>query len=132
MMENIFIEATPDTPAVKFEITGRLILEGRSLTENVALFYNPLIEWVRELNVESVTVDINLDYMNSGSSNQLLSILKVLDTNSKIGKLIVNWHYDADDEDTLETGQIYEELLSNASFRYYEFSESTSLLEPAT
>ena len=117
-MENIFIEATDDTPAVRFVSTGRLTIEGRSLPENTSAFYGPLLKWVSLLDVESVVMDINLDYINSSSSNQILRILKILDSNDNIKKLIINWYYDNDDDDTLELGKVYEELLKKASFRY--------------
>jgi len=109
---------------VKFITDGRLLIEGRSLPENVNKFYLPLIDWVGKLNVEVVRMDINLEYLNSASSKKLLEILKVLDANNNIKEIIVNWHYEADDEDALESGQIFEELLRRAEFRYHEYSEA--------
>ncbi len=103
---------------------GRLLLEGRSLPENVTKFYNPLVEWVAMLKVEVVKIDINLEYLNSASSKKLLELLKVLDANNNIKELIMNWHYESDDEDALESGQIFEELLRKAEFRYHEYSEA--------
>jgi len=99
-------------------------MEGRSLPENVMKFYTPLIEWVGLLKAEVVKIDLNLEYLNSASSKKLLEVLKVLDANSSIKDLIVNWHYESDDEDTLENGQIYEDLLIKAVFRYHEYSEA--------
>jgi len=62
---------------------------------------------------------IKLEYMNSSSSNQLLMILRNLDENCNINKLIINWFYEEDDDDALESGQIYEELLQKALFKYH-------------
>jgi hypothetical protein len=123
-MTSINLEPTTSTPAVKFGTDGRLLLEGRSLPENVTKFYNPLVEWVAMLKVEVVKIDINLEYLNSASSKKLLELLKVLDANNNIKELIVNWHYESDDEDALESGQIFEELLRKAEFRYHEYSEA--------
>ena len=123
-MKNINLEPTNSTPLVKFMTDGRLLIEGRSLPENVNKFYLPLIEWVGMLKVEVVRMDINLEYQNSASSKKLLELLKVLDANNCIKQLIVNWHYEADDEDALESGQIFEELLRRAEFRYHEYSEA--------
>lgn len=123
-MKNINLEPTNSTPLVKFITDGRLLIEGRSLPENVTKFYSPLIEWVGLLKVEVVRMDINLEYQNSASSKKLLEMLKVLDANNSIKQLIVNWHYEADDEDALESGQIFEELLRRAEFRYHEYSEA--------
>ena len=118
------IEATPSTPTIRFDMNGRLLIQGRSLPENVMSFYNPLIDWARELKAETTKLDINLEYSNSSSSKKLLEILKILDANNAIKELIVNWHYESDDEDALECGQVYEELMLKAVFRYHEYSEA--------
>jgi uncharacterized Fe-S radical SAM superfamily protein PflX len=123
-METIIIEATHSTPAVNFNCDGRLMIEGRSLPEDVNRFYKPLIEWIAKLVSESVKLDINLEYLNSASSKKLLELLKILDANSKIKSFIINWHYEAGDDDALETGQIFEEILIRAKFQYHEYAEA--------
>jgi hypothetical protein len=123
-MKTIVIDATPSTPAVNFSSDGRLLIEGRSLPEDVNKFYKPLIEWILGLNSECVKMDINLEYLNSASSKKLLELLKCLDANSRIKSLIVNWHYEEGDDDALETGQIFEEVLNRAKFQYHEYAEA--------
>jgi hypothetical protein len=122
-MNNLIVESTINTPTVKFGADGRLLMEGRSLPENVAKFYQPLIEWSAMLTAEVVKMDINLEYINSASAKKILELLKVLDANNNIKEFIVIWHYEKDDEDVLENGQIFEELLRKAVFRYQEYSE---------
>jgi hypothetical protein len=123
-MNNLIIEPTSSTPAIQFKEDGRMLIEGRSLPENVMKFYIPLIEWAQKLTAEVVKLDINLEYLNSASTKKLLEFLKVLDANNHIKTFIINWHYEADDEDTLENGQIFEDLLRKAEFRYHEYSEA--------
>ena len=123
-MNNIFIEPTTSTPAINFRADGRLLMEGRSLPENVLKFYQPIIEWANQLTAQVVKFDINLEYINSASSKKILELLKVLDANNHIKEFIVNWHYEQDDEDALENGQIFEDLLRRADFRYHEYSEA--------
>ncbi len=123
-MNTMNFEPTNSTPLIKFTSDGRLLIEGRSLPENVNKFYSPLIEWVGKLKAEVVRMDINLEYLNSASSKKLLELLKVLDANNDVKELIINWHYESDDEDALESGQIFEELLRKAEFRYHEYSEA--------
>jgi hypothetical protein len=123
-MNNIMLEPTTSTPSVRFTTDGRLLIEGRSLPENVLKFYNPLIEWARSLNSEVVKLDVNLEYLNSASSKKLLELLKAIDNNASIQVFIINWHYESDDEDALESGQIFEDLLDKAEFRYHEYSEA--------
>jgi len=123
-MKNLTIEPTSSTPAILFNMDGRMRIEGRSLPENVMKFYVPLIEWARKLTAEVVNLEMNLEYLNSASTKKVLEFLKVLDANNNIKTFIVNWHYEADDEDSLENGQIFEELLRKAKFRYMEYSEA--------
>ena len=117
-MENLVIAETDSTPTVNFSINGKLSLKGRSLPENVKEFYTPLEEWVAKLDVKSVTFVISLDYINSASSKKILDVLKSLDENNNVEDIIVNWHYDEGDDDSLESGQIFEELLSRSEFKY--------------
>lgn len=123
-MNNMLIEPTTSTPAINFRTDGRLLMEGRSLPENVMKFYLPLIEWAGQLTAQVVKFDINLEYINSASAKKILELLKVLDANNHIAELIINWHYELDDEDALENGQIFEDLLRRADFRYHEYSEA--------
>jgi hypothetical protein len=123
VMKNLIIESTSSTPAIHFKTDGRMLIEGRSLPENVMNFYGPLMDWVSKLTAETVLLDINMEYLNSASTKKILEFLKKLDANNHIKTFIVNWHYESDDEDTLENGQIFEELLRKAQFRYHEYSE---------
>ena len=72
-MKAIMIEASHSTPAINFCEDGRLLIEGRSLPEDVNKFYKPLIEWIINLNTESVRLDFNLEYFKSSLHVRLLS-----------------------------------------------------------
>ena len=119
-MNSLNIKATSNTPEVTYEDGSNLVLKGRSIPEDVVKFYQPLIAWAGMLEVESLVVEIQLDFINSSSAKKLLYLLKVLDANNHIKELHVNWHYEVDDEEALEQGQIYEELLIRTAFRYFE------------
>jgi hypothetical protein len=123
-MKAIIIDATHSTPAINFCCDGRMLIEGRSLPEDVNKFYKPLIAWILNLSTETAKLDINLEYLNSASAKKLLELLKSLDANSRIKSLIINWHYEEGDDDALETGQIFEDLLNRAQFRYHEYAEA--------
>jgi len=123
-MNNLIIEPTSSTPAIQFREEGRLLIEGRSLPENAIKFFIPLIEWAANLTARNVKLDINLDYLNSSSTKTLLELLKAFDANSNIITFYIDWHYEEDDEDILENGQIFEELLIKAQFRYHEYSNA--------
>lgn len=123
-MEDIYIVATSKTPEVKFESSGKLMIVGCSQPNNAIGFYDPLIEWAGLYDGATVNMDINLEYLNSMSSRKLLELLNEFDNNDKLQEFTINWYYETDDEDTLERGLLYEELLKKASFVFHEFSES--------
>ena len=124
MMEILKIEATTHTPLIDFNQDGKLKIEGRSFPEDVTRFYSPLIEFVSELNVSNVTLDISLEYLNTASSRKMMDFFKHLDANSKIQNVLVNWYYEEGDEDSIEIAEIYEEALLRCQFRYHEYAET--------
>ncbi len=80
-MDNLLIESTKKTPDVAFNVDGRMRISGRSIPEDASKFYDDLFEWVYyycQNPPESTTVDIELEYFNSGSSKALLHILRAL------------------------------------------------------
>ncbi len=123
-MESLSIIGTNSTPHVSFNITGRLSIEGRSLPENAELFFKPLQNWLINLSVDTVTFDFNLEYFNSSSSKKILDLLKILDANNHVKSIQINWHYEEGDDDSLEAGQIFEEMLIRTVFRFVEFAEA--------
>jgi hypothetical protein len=123
-MQDIIIEATSSTPQIDFNRNGKLLMKGRSLILNVKEFYSPLIEWISKLDSPVVRFTIDFDYFNSGSSKQILEMLKLLDSNNNVKDFDVFWHFEKDDEDILEIGQIFEERLRKARFYFKEYAES--------
>jgi hypothetical protein len=123
-MENLNIEGSKTLPIVHFNASGYLKMQGRIITEDANLTFAPLIAWVTNVEVQNVTFDIELDYLNTSASMQLYSLLKALEDNTTIKSLQVNWHYDEDDDDHLETGQFFEERLTRAIFKYIKVSGS--------
>jgi hypothetical protein len=122
-MEKIIFEPTSHLPLIDFNPEGGLKLEGRSIPEDASKIYNPLIEFVDQLNVIQVTFDINLEYFNTATSKKLLELLKHLDANNHIKTVLVNWHFEEGDDDSVETAEIYEECLRRTNFRYMEYAE---------
>jgi hypothetical protein len=122
ILKDLKIEGTTSSPSVCFHADGTLKIEGRSMSDNPAQTFEPLLIWVENLIVDRVVFDIQLDYLNTSSSKQLLSLLQLLDENDSIHELIVNWHYEVDDEDHYETGMIFQERLHRAKFNYLSFA----------
>lgn len=124
-MQELVVEGTKKTPEVNFSASGNLRISGRSIHEDPSKFYDPLVEWVDEY-VKSpgpvTTVDIKLEYFNSGSAKFILNILQLLSVVQAAGKkLMINWHYEEGDDDILERGEYYASILdTNFNFIQYE------------
>ena len=123
-MKDLIIDATSETPSVTFMTSGRLRIQGCSFPENTAAFYSRLIDWAQQLGVATVTFDINLYYLNTSSSHQMLELLRCLDDNGHISEFNVNWYFEDEDDDILESGQIYEDMLNKATFLYHTFTKA--------
>ena len=114
-MDNLLIQSTKKTPEVRFHTDGRLKISGRSIPEDPTLFYDQLFEWMYyycQGSNEITTLDIELEYFNSGSSKAILHILRALvDITKKDRKLTINWYYEEGDDDIMERGEYYESIL---------------------
>ncbi|UCH14949.1 MAG: DUF1987 domain-containing protein [Bacteroidales bacterium] len=122
-MDNLLIESTKKTPEVSFNVDGRIKISGRSIPEDATKFYDDLYEWVFyycQNPPESTTVDIELEYFNSGSSKAILHILRALVDIAKKGhKMTINWYYEEGDDDIMERGEYYESILET-KFNFIE------------
>jgi hypothetical protein len=119
-MNNLSIQKTDSTPEIDFKLNGDLKITGRSLPEDVHKFYDPLIEWVRNMDAADVKLELKLEYLNTSSTKKVLNLLIALDENISIKNIEVNWYYEFDDLEMEDLGQIYEEDISRAKFNYIE------------
>ena len=115
-MEELAIMGTPKTPAVRSDTNqGLLEITGRSNPENTIEVFKPIVNWVEEyvLNPgENTTINIQLEHFNTSSSKSLIGILKRLEALKTEGRsIVINWYYDADDEDILEAGENFESVI---------------------
>lgn len=126
-MQEIYISPESHSPRIEFYPNGKLLLEGRSMPENIFKLFNPLLDFASKLSIEKVDFDINLEYFNTSTSKKILELLTALDENQKIYQLNVIWHYEAGDEDSVEMAEIYEECLKRTHFYYMEHAETVVL-----
>lgn len=115
-MEVIKIVGTDDTPSVTFDVANEIFeISGRSLPEDVAAFYEPILEWIDQYSEEATgktAFDFKLVYFNTASSKMLLDILLKLEEMYESGKdVLVRWHYPDDDEDMEEAGEEYADIV---------------------
>jgi hypothetical protein len=122
-MENLFIEGSESLPTVEFNTNGLAKLTGRALPENAHSFFSPLITWVKEFSTDELNMEINLEYFNTAVSKQLYDLLKTAEGNVRLKKINLKWFYEEGDDEILEAGEIYEELLPRIRFTYQRFAE---------
>jgi hypothetical protein len=122
-METLTIRPTADTPRIEFKGSGEMQMFGRSLPENPNVFYKPLLEWAAQCDLQEVVFHFQLEYFNTASSKLVFELLKVLKENSRIKSFQVKWHYEIGDDDCLETGQQYSNILK-VPFEFIEDAES--------
>ncbi len=114
-MEDYSINATKATPAINFNSqSGILSINGRSIPEDSVSFFEPLQNIVRQYLENSLpnnTINIRLDYLNSSSTACLLGILRDYEKLNKSVTTIVNWQYESEDEDILNIGLNFSEII---------------------
>jgi hypothetical protein len=126
-METIKIAGTDDTPDVVLDKdANKFIISGRSLPEDVASFYDPLLEWMDEYASEPLDkteFEFKLEYFNTASSKMLLDILLKLEEMAEEGhEILVKWYYPEDDEDMQEAGEEYEDIV-DIPFEHISYEE---------
>lgn len=116
-MDDLIIKATPETPAVTFvPAKGIFEISGFSLPENVISFYKPVVDWLEEYfksaNGETL-VTFKIKYFNTASSKMLTRIFLRLEEMNDSGKPVkVNWYYNEEDEEMMEAGEEFKEIIN--------------------
>lgn len=115
-MEIINIKGTDDTPFVTLDKGANLFqISGRSLPEDVNLFYNPILHWIdayMEAPNAKTEFNFKLEYFNTASSKVILDILLKLEEIMEAGNpVVIKWHYHEDEEDMREAGEEYADIV---------------------
>ena len=111
-MEILNLEGTEDTPKIILDKgNGIFEISGRSLPEDSAEFYQPVLDWIDEYSQEpnpSTDFMIKLEYFNTASSKLILDVLSALED---IDGMTILWYFHEDDEDMEEAGEEFSELV---------------------
>ena len=111
-MEILNIEGAEDTPKIILDRTNGIFeISGRSLPEDSAEFYKPVLEWLKNYagSANSNTAFVfKLEYFNTASSKLILDVLSSLED---IDGTTIHWYHHEDDEDMEEAGQEFSELV---------------------
>ena len=123
-MKGIKTQGTDTTPFIEFDPKkGKLDIHGISVPESTREFYQPLMDSLNEYAVKPgliTTADINLAYFNTTSSKCLLDIFRIMKMiHDKGNQVVINWHYEKEDEDMIEAGENYQ-LIVHLTFNMIE------------
>lgn len=114
-MDRLEFQPTAKTPYVLLDPAGKIKFKGRSIPEDVSLFYDGLLNWLKSYLDEPAVfteIDIEMEYLNSGTSKYMLKILKIIkDIDDKGYDHKINWIYEEGDDDILERGEYYASIL---------------------
>jgi hypothetical protein len=114
-MKELKISPTKNSPDIILSPDGMIKITGRSIHENVAEYFAPVEEWIREyieVPADLTCVDMNLEYFNSASAKAFIHLLELLKHVSlKNKKFIFNWYYEEGDEDIFERGEYFASVL---------------------
>ena len=122
-MEDLFIQGTDSLPTVSLKINGEFKISGRALPEDATKFFSPVLSWLRDFFADEVNIEINLDYFNTSVSKQLLDFFKLIENKKDIKAVNVKWMYEEGDDEMLESGEIYQEILPIFRFSFHKYAE---------
>jgi hypothetical protein len=116
-IKNIYVDGTLKSPHIDFnQHTGELILSGKSIPENAAKVYEPLVLWANEYikSPRKITnLRLNLEYFNSSSSLWIVKIIKAL---SKISDdeciLYIHVYFENEDYEDIDVNEIKDTISS--------------------
>ena len=121
-MDRLHIAAMERSPLVDFNFqTGQMRIAGESYPEDASLVFGPIFAaletYLAEIRDPEICFDIELIYFNSSSAKALMNLFKRLDQAAAKGqRLVVNWHFDAEDETMEEFGEDFSEDLTHLTF----------------
>jgi len=120
-MEKITLSGTFETPSVVLDSgEGKLEFSGRSLPEDTTSFYRPIMSWIEQYLTHpnaKTNIAIKLEYFNTATSKVILNMLNKFENTENV---TVHWFHYEEDEDMLESGKEFEELVK-LQFAYHTF-----------
>lgn len=122
-MEDLFVQGTDSLPTISFRNNGELKITGRALPEDANSFFRPLLDWLRNFSADEVNIEFNLDYFNTSVSKQVLDMFKIIEGNPANKVIKIKWMYEDGDEEMLESGEIYSEMLKRFQFTFHKYAE---------
>jgi hypothetical protein len=114
-MNILNIAPSRTTPEVLINTEDHILLmKGRSSPENAVAFFDQVKAGIRNYfqSEDHLSVHFMFEYFNTSSSKSIFEVIKLLKRMISEGKSVsFNWVYESYDDDMLETGEDYADLL---------------------
>lgn len=114
-LKTFFLEPTPKTPQVDLNnLTGELILSGKSIPENAALIYEGILKWILEYIKDprpSTNLRLNLEYFNTATAIWLGKIVQALGSmQDPENTLMIHLYFSIEEFDNMDAEDLRDEL----------------------
>ena len=125
MMEPLLIEPTHNSPKIILDqANNKFEISGRSLPENIVVFYNPIREWLniyaKNPNPET-NFEIKLTYYNSATFKVLSGIFQTLSKIYNEGfEVTIYWYHEKEDTEFKEEVDYLFEMV-DVPFKYVSY-----------
>ena len=124
-MNDLIIEEKKDNLGITCS-KGSVTMTGNSLLPNAQKFFQPVNDWVDEYIKDpkpKTEITLKFNYVDTASVQAIFNLLKKFrEIPGYEENVIVNWHFEFDDPELLEVGEIMEGRLK-LKFNFIEFSE---------
>ncbi len=120
-MENkkdLHIDATKVYPEIHFGTEGAMHMRGRFISDELQDFFDRLNSWVVTVAPPNVTINIELEYLNTSAAFRIADMLQKIEQNPEINSIDVIWHYEEDDEDHYDLGELIRDKLTRSGFSF--------------
>lgn len=112
-MNNIYIEATTNTPRLQFEFDkGTFEIKGNSFPEYAQDFFKENLKLFGEYAknpLPKTIFNFKLIYINTGTNPPIEKIFNLLDDIAEKGNEVeINWFYEEEDDDMEELGRYFQ------------------------
>ena len=115
MISDLFIQATTKTPEISMSATGIFRISGRCIPYEPDEFFEPLFGWAEEYcrePAEETVIEASIEYINGTNHGKLYRLLtKLKEATSSGRKMVINFTYEADDDQMRDLGLYWAEIL---------------------
>lgn len=116
MCKKLVIKPTQETPEIVLDPQREtFLIEGRSMPEDPKKFYHPILNWFETYKTvpnEKTELEINLEYLNSGSLKQVINVIYIIEEILDAGHDVnVIWKHKPGDELMRQKGLEFQNFL---------------------